>query len=350
MRWNTDRLLVALLASGLLLTGAPGWGQQPKPKTQKPPAQAAPQEQEEYTEEEYDAYDKSTNEPDLDKRATMLLAFMDKYPNSKLKPYVVTAYQTLMYEYQKTQKYSKLEPLAEKWLKYYPDDLQTIAYIAEAAQMQGEDKKFIEYALKIYAQKPTAKLAGYIEQAYEKTGDKEKYLEWTQKLLSMPEYDDNYALRMVFVKKYADEKNFAKAADYAQQALKALEKAKKPEGKTDADWHKERITIQRVCYYLMGMNQYEKDKYADAIKYLDLALKAERFDAAYYYIGLCQWKLDKVEEAIDSFAKAVILKGDVSSDAKGHLEKLYKALHNNTTIGIEKVYRRAEAELAAEKP
>src|SRR5512144_1225426 len=95
------------------------------------------------------------------------------------------------------------------------------------------------------------------------------------------------------------------------------------------------------------MNQYDKDKYAEAIKNLDLALKAERFDAAYYYIGLCQWKLDKVEEAIDSFAKAVLLKGDVSADARGHLEKLYKALHNNTTIGIEKVYRRAEAELAA---
>jgi tetratricopeptide (TPR) repeat protein len=251
-----------------------------------------------------------------------------------------------MFEHQKNQRYAKLLPLAEQWLKYYPDDLQTVAYIAESAQMLGQDQKFIEYALKIYAQKPTAKLAGYITQSYEKVGDKEKNLEWTQKLFAYPEYDSNYSIRMIFVKKYADEKNFTKAAEYAQLALQALEKATKPEGKTDAEWQKEKTTVRRVCYYLIGMSLYEKEKYAEAVKNLELALRAERFDAAYYYIGLCNWKTDKVEEAISSFAKAVVLKGDVAADARGHLEKLYKALHNNTTIGIEKVYRRAEAELA----
>ncbi len=342
--------MLALMASGLLFIGFPVLAQQPKPKTQKPPAQVVPQEQEEYTEEEFDAYEKATQEPDLDKRGTMLLAFMEKYPKSKLKSYMITGYQTLMYEHQKNQRYAKLLPLAETWLKYYPDDLQTVAYIAESAQMLGQDKKFIEYALKIYAQKPSSQLAGYITQSYEKLGDKEKHLEWTQKLFSYPEYDGNYGLRMLFVKKYADEKNFSKAAEYAQLALKSLEIAKKLDGKSDAEWQKERQTVRRHCYFLIGMNQYDKERYAEAIRSLETALRAERFDTAFYYIGLCQWKTDKIEEAINSFAKAVVLKGEVASDARGHLEKLYKALHNNTTIGIEKVYRRAEAELAGEKP
>jgi tetratricopeptide (TPR) repeat protein len=346
MKRTCRTLLIVLLASGLLFIAIPGWAQQPQPKTQKPPAQTVPQEQEEYTEEEYDAYEKATQEADLDKRGTMLLAFMEKFPKSKLLSYIVTAYQTLMFEHQKNQRYAKLLPLAETWLKYYPDDLQTVAYIAESAQMLGQDQKFIDYALKIYAQKPTAKLAGYITQSYDKIGNKEKNLEWTQKLFAYSEFDDNYSIRMIFVKKYTDEKNFTKAAEYAQLALKALEKTKKPESKSDADWQKEKTTVQRVCYYLMGMSHYEKEKYAEAIKNLELALRAERFDAAYYYIGLCNWKMDKVEEAISSFAKAVVLKGDVAADARGHLEKLYKAMHNNTTIGIEKVYRRAEAELA----
>ena len=76
------------------------------------------------------------------------------------------------------------------------------------------------------------------------------------------------------------------------------------------------------------------------------ALKAQRFDSAYYYIGLSLWKLDKVEEAIDSFARAVVMKGEVQDQAKERLEQLYKALHNNTTIGIEKVYKKAGTELA----
>jgi tetratricopeptide (TPR) repeat protein len=329
----------------LLLIGVPGWSQQPKPKSQKPPAQVVPQEQEDYTDEEYDAYEKATTEPDLDKRGTMLLAFMEKYPKSKLKSYIVTAYQTLMYEYQKSQKYAKLEPLAEQWLKYYPDDLQTVAYIAESAQMLGQDKKFLEYGLKIFEQKPSAKLAGYISQSYEKVGDKEKYLEWTQKLFTYPEYDGNYSIRMMFVKKYADEKNLDKAAEYANLALKSLEVAKKQEGQSDADFQKDKTTVRRYCYFINGMSLYEKEKYAESIKNLEVALKVERFDAAYYYIGLSLWKLDKVEEAIMAFAKAVVLKGDTSPQAKEHLEKLYKALHNNTVIGIEKVYRRAEAEL-----
>jgi tetratricopeptide (TPR) repeat protein len=345
MKRNHKRFILALLASGLLFIGPPGWSQQPKPKTQKPPAQPVQQEQEEYTDEEYDAYDKAVNEPDLDKRGTMLLAFMEKYPKSKLKTYIVTAYQTLMYEYQKSQKYAKLEPLAEQWLKYYPDDLQTMAYIAESAQMLGQDKKFLDYGLKIYEQKPSAKLAGYISQSYEKVGDKDKYLEWTQKLFTYPEYDGNFGIRMIFVKKYADEKNLDKAAQYANLALKCLDVAKKQDAQSDADFQKEKATVRRYCYFILGLNLYEKDKYAESIKNLEMALKAERFDAAYYYIGQDLWRLEKVEDAILAFAKAVILKGDTSAQAKEHLEKLYKGLHNNTLIGIEKVYRRAESEL-----
>ena len=83
MRRNSNGLFWALTTIGLLFFGLPGWGQQPKPK-QKPATQTVQQEEPEYTDEEYDAYDKSVNEPDLDKRGTMLLAFMEKYPKSKL--------------------------------------------------------------------------------------------------------------------------------------------------------------------------------------------------------------------------------------------------------------------------
>ncbi len=344
MRRNPSGLYWALTTIGLLVFSLPGWGQQPKPK-QKPAAQAVQQEEPEYTDEEYDAYDKSVNEPDLDKRGPMLLAFMEKYPKSKLQSYIVTAYQTLMYDYQKSQKYNKLEPLAEQWLKYFPDDLQTMGYIAESGWKLGHYQKFLDYGLKIYAQKPSAQLAGYITESYDKLGQKDKALEWTQKLFAYPEYDGNYSIRMQFVKKYADEKNLEKAAEYARMALKCLEVAKKSDTQSDAEFQKDKTTVRRYCYFVIGMSQYEKEKYAESIKSLEQALKVERFDAAYYYIGLSLWKLDKVEDAISSFAKSVVLKGDTSPQAKEHLEKLYKAIHNNTLIGIEKVYRRAEEEL-----
>ncbi len=322
---------------------------QAKPKP-KPAQQAQPQEEEPYTPEEYDAYEAAVKEPDLDKRATMLFAFIEKYPKSKLMAYIDQAYMTLAYDYSKNQKWDKLEPLAEQWLKLHPDDLQSMVYIADAAQKLGHDQKFLQYGEKIYALKPTPGMAYYISQSYKKLGNEAKYLEWTEKLFAYPEFAGDFGLRMVFVEKYTKEKNLVKAAQYAQLALKSLDVAKKPETTSDTKWKTDTNAVRRACYFTIGLNEYEKDKCNDAIRYFREALKVERFAAGYYYIGHCQWKSDKVEEAIDSFAKAVLLKGEVSPQAKEYLEKLYKALHNNTTIGIEKVYKRAQQELDEGKP
>ncbi len=341
------KLFLACLAGVIVLT--PGYiGAQTPAKATQNKAQATQQQQdqqEEYTEEEYDAYEKATKEPDLDKRAKMLAEFMDKYPQSKLQPYIVTAQQTLMFEYQKDQKWAKLEPLAEQWLKYRPNDLQTMQYVAEAAHNQGHDQKYIDYGLKIFAVKPTGGIAYYIAQSYKKVGDDAKYLEWTQKLFTYPEFDGDFGLRFVFVQKYIDQKKYDKAAEYAQLAIKSLDAAKRPDSVSEAKWREDSNAVRRVCNYIIGVNYYEKEQWKEAIAALIKALKVEKFDAGFYYIGLSQWKQNEVEAAMLSFAKAELLKGEMRTQAKEKLETLYKGLHNNTTIGIEKVYRRAETEL-----
>ncbi|NWG14306.1 MAG: tetratricopeptide repeat protein [Acidobacteria bacterium] len=354
MKVDYLKYLTVLAAGLLLLCTVPVFSQtQPGQNPQARPAQAvAQQEEQEYTEEEYEAYEKACNEKDLDKQGPMLLGFMEKYPNSKLQQYIVTSFQTLMYELQKQKKYDKLEPLAEQWLKYFPDDLQTWVYIADAAQKLGHFKKFTDYGLKIYAQKPTAGMCYYLAEAFEKTGDQAQHLAWTEKLFGYPEFDDKYELRMIFVKKHAEEKRMGKAAEYAQLALKSMVMSKRPDGVAEAEWNKRLKESKRSCHYLIGLNLYDEDKYRQAIQELERALAVDpRFDMAYYYIGLSQWKLGQVEnhEAPLSFAKAYLLKGEMSGQAKEHLEKIYKAIHNNTTIGIDKIYRRAESELAGEK-
>jgi hypothetical protein len=61
---------------------------------------------------------------------------------------------------------------------------------------------------------------------------------------------------------------------------------------------------------------------------------------------MSQWKQDKVEDALLSFARAELQGGDIAGQAKEKVEQLYKALHNNTTVGIEKIYRKAKEEPA----
>ena len=196
-RINKKRLLCALLTGALALP-AVAWAQgQARPKPKAPAKVEEPQE--EYTEEEYDAWEKATNEPDLDKRQAALVAFLEKWPKSKLKPHIVPAYQKLLYEYQQKQNYAKLGSAAEAWLKYEPDDFTGIAFTAEAAQKLGQDQKFIEYGQKVCAKKPSADLALLLAQSYKKIGDKAKYLEWVEKTLADPKYADQFGLRMEFV-------------------------------------------------------------------------------------------------------------------------------------------------------
>ncbi len=346
-----QRLFLALLAVSTMLAVGFAWpdagSRADNPRQQKKVVEQQKQDPaEEYTEEEYDAYEKATKEPDLAKRGAALIAFMEKYPKSKLQVYIVTAYQNLMFEYQKAGDYAKLEPVAEQWLKYAPNDLQTIAFVAEAAQRLGHDQKFIEYGEKVFAQKPLPHLASAIYLAYQKLGNEPKKMEWALKLLQYPEFNDNFELRWQFVSKYA-EADLPKAADYAQQTLKSLALAKKPEATSEADWNKAVTIIRHTCYNILGMNYFNENKYPQALQSLETALKIKQYDAGYYYIGMIQWKENSIEDAIDSFAAAELLKGDFEARAKKNCEELYKPLHGGNLTGIEKVYRRIKAKLDA---
>jgi tetratricopeptide (TPR) repeat protein len=101
---------------------------------------------------------------------------------------------------------------------------------------------------------------------------------------------------------------------------------------------------------VIAMNAYEKKRWAETIKYLETVAKIDpNMDEAYYYIGQCMWHNEKIEEAIQYFAMAELCKGNMQKQAKEKVETLYKPLHNQTTIGIDKAYKKAADELAVRK-
>ena len=168
-----------------------------------------------------------------------------------------------------------------------------------------------------------------------------KYLEWIEKVLAYPEHASNFAMRYDLVQHYVGEENYAKAAEYARMTLEAAEQVKQP----SADTLKSMRAVQNACHHLIGINQYEAGKYAEAIKSFQQALRAEVYGEGFYYIGMCQRNQDLIDDAMISLAKAELHGGEVAPKAKEYLEKLYKALHNNTLIGIDKVYRKAKEQL-----
>ncbi len=350
---RTNRgVLIALLAGIIMLPTGLGWART-KGQTQNPPQkkvveQKKEEPQEEYTPEEYDAFEAAIQEPDLSKRATQIVAFMEKYPKSKLLPNVTASYEALLYEIHKSGDFQKLEPVAEQWLKLNPNSLKTQFYVFDAALKLGQHQKVVEYGEKIYAQQPSADLASILYNSYNKLGNKAKKSEWHLKLLEYPEFNDNWELRWELVVEYA-EKDLPKAASYAEQTLKALAIAKKPANVSDADYGKTTRSVEKGCNDIMGMNYYKQEKWAQAMGSLQKAVKVETYDVGYYYIAMCQWRLNQVDEAIDTFAMVDLMAGKMSAQAKQHCLELYKPQHNNTDTGIDKIYRRAKAALDAIK-
>ena len=51
-----------------------------------------------------------------------------------------------------------------------------------------------------------------------------------------------------------------------------------------------------------------------------------------------------VDDAMLWYARAEQNGGEYAPKAKENLEQLYKALHNETLIGIEKIYRKAQSQ------
>jgi hypothetical protein len=66
----------------------------------------------------------------------------------------------------------------------------------------------------------------------------------------------------------------------------------------------------------------------------------------YYLVAQCQEKMGQLNAAMSSYAKAVTVGGELAESAtvtkaKQRLEQLYKAYHNGTLVGIEKIYKKA---------
>jgi tetratricopeptide (TPR) repeat protein len=329
--------LAAVLFTGVAATRALADEQQKKAA----PAADAQEEETPYDEEEYNMLMAAINEPDLAKRGPKLLEFMQKYPKTTLIQHVNSAYIGMLKECSAGKKYDLLESHAEKWLKLHPNDLNTLAFIAEATNNLQKYQRCVECMEEIYNLQPQPTLAKDIFLQYQKMNNLPKQLEWFDKLSKMSEFDTDYMLRFGFVLKYMESKNLPKAAEFANLTLKSADLVKPPDADTE-----QILGIRRACYSIIGSSLSDKDKFAEAIPYFKKAIKIKKTTEDYYNIALCLHKQKEVEEANVYYAAAELMGGEGAAKAKSTLEEVYRVLHNNSLIGIEKVYRKAKEMMA----
>jgi tetratricopeptide (TPR) repeat protein len=290
--------------------------------------------------EQYEAWEKADREADLLKRGTMLIEFIKKYPQSILLPHVESSYRKALIECDQKEKYHELTTLADRWLEHNPGDLETIAYAVKAAEKLGDDWKRIQHLEEIYNIQPSGSLAIEIARAHKENKNTDKYIEWLGTAAAYPENAGNFILFYNIVKAYSDAQEYARAADNAHRTLKAADLVQDPSEETKLQLR----LVRNACHHLIAMNLMESKKYPEAIHSFRQALEAERYGEGYYYIGQCLRLMDtgKTEDALPYFAKSEKQGGTIAIRAKAELETLYKLMHNNTLVGIEKIYRKAD--------
>ena len=293
-------------------------------------------------EDQYAAYYAAKQEPDIEKRATMLADFLMRYPQSTLIENIHYEYMELLKGASQSKKYELLESLAERWLKTHPNDRDTYAFIAEAAMNLQQYDKCGEYLEAIYKMQPSSGLAKEIFQCYQKTQNLAKQGEWAENLIKMPEFNNDYVLRYGRVMNYYDGKNLPKAAEYAQLTLESASLAGRPDAKTQEQLRK----VRRACYEIIADDLWEKGKSEEAVTTFKEAIEVERYAEGYYKIALVLDGQKKIEEAIPYYAAAELMGGEDSPKAKSRLEALYRALHNDTLVGIDKAYNKGKELLA----
>ena len=289
-------------------------------------------------EDEYGEYYAALQETNIEIRAVKLIDFLQKHPESTLNQFIDQEYVTMMKESSQAKKYEQLESLAEKWLKIHPKDKETYAFLAEATLNLQKHEKYAEDLESIYALEPTPKLAREIFQAYQKAQNRPKQIEWAEKIFKMPQFSSDYMLRYDYMMTFLSEKNIARAAEYAQLTLKSADLVEQPDEKTSEQLRK----VRRASYHVIATELMEKGNFPGAIAAFKKAILAEKYGEGYYLIGQCYENLKQIDEAMLYYAKASLMGAEYAEKAKARLELLYKALHNETLIGIDKVYTKAK--------
>jgi len=317
---------------------------------------------------DFPQYEAIKKEVDVQKRADLLLGFAKERPISKLLLYITNDYMECVKPHLAKNDFAKATTMVEALLAVFPTEkMIKEANIAEGgadefakeqllpAQVSLQQAllqiyyqsnnmpKAAESAEKLYALAPNKALLPVLADVYSKMQNWDKYLEIGQKVLSEFPMDQpqGFDTAITMSRVYIQKQDIATATDLLTKVMD-IYGDKVPPNIQEAQWNPTRA----FAYGVIASGIYAKKDYPKA---QELYEKVAKFDPkredAYYYIGMCKWQSKDPEGAIDSFAKCVVLNGQLAKRAQQYLEDLYKARHNNTLDGLDQVMAKAKSEL-----
>lgn len=284
--------------------------------------------------QEYDLYQKANAATESVQRKSLVLEFVRKFQKSELDPNISYLYAQYLDEFRKKGAWEQLAAQAEEFLNYRPTDTYAAAAATEAYQKLGRPQKLAEFGARLYQQKPSASAAYLVAKAYRSMNDLVNFKKWAE--LTLKHDPGNTEMLLEMVNMYWQMQDLAKAAEVSSRVLKSLE-GKETNPQLDE--------TKAFCYRAIGENAFRTSDFSTALSsFTESAKLFPKNDFTHFRLGHCQWRLGKIDEAIMSLARAYVLRGSTSPQARDDLYNLYRQRYNNTA-GVAKIINAAKTEL-----
>lgn len=279
--------------------------------------------------EEYDLYQKIEAETDSTKRRELIFEFLETFKASVLDPNVSYLYAQYYSGPRQRSQWQQLADLAEVYLRRRPNDGTAIAAATEAYQKLGNTQKLVDFGSKLYNDSPNANTAYFVAKAYQALNDPVNFRKWGQRVI---QHDGtNLQILVEVSNSYWKSNDFPNTATYAKRALEAIEKAQKPDSQTSEQWNTQLNQFRGFCYRAIGESDYVTNNSSSALANFQKSVEYDvKNDFSHYRLGMLYWRATKTNQAIIELAKASVLNGPSSKEARDQLNQLYRAAHGNT--------------------
>ncbi len=292
----------------------------------------------------YDQVQEIMKTPDLVQRANMLEHYMSKLqPEAKIRQYMEGFFGQIVREMAAAGKNAEAAALTDKMRALFPNSAALAGQAFQAAFQSGDYAKTIELGEKLYAANPDPQIGVILAQSYIATKNAAKAEEYSLKALETLGTEKGVYFAVWLADYYGSQGNTEKQMKYYHDIFTAYPDAP-PQGWNADVWNQ----IKVKAYLLEGSAMYAKKDHKGAIATFEKVAKIQpKNDTAYLYIGLSHWQLQELDEAMASFAKAVVIGGANSAKARQYLEQIYKPRNNDSLDGLDKLLEKAKAEIGA---
>jgi len=260
-------------------------------------------------------------------------------PKSLILSYYENYFVLTVQAYTQAGNTAQAQALSRKMQKLFPNSLTTHGALMIEAFKSRNYAKAIQSGEKINSASPNQQTTEVLAQSYIAIKNADNAAKYSLKALEGTNAKQGAQYVAFLAGYYWNKRDIVNSAKYYNILLKAFPGS----GPQGWDWNSTKIS----AYYTLAQKaQYVDKNYDAAIKEYRAVLKINpKHDASHAGIGMSHWRLQQLEEAMDAFAKAVVIGQTAAAKARVNLEQIYKPRNNNSVEGLDALLEKARAAL-----